>query len=140
MSDQNPLNDSPFAPVACEWVRTTVLSTICCHLSVRLRSTKVCGRASHNTLFGPTAKPDINQIPFAVALMHVRPEASSAQDVQYAVEKTAIVFGWTGPTTTLRQQKRTNHRPFMIRQITSCHTCSPCLLIPQADHIDPLST
>ncbi|BCI66575.1 hypothetical protein AAJCM20276_11990 [Acetobacter aceti] len=31
-----------------------------------------------HTLFGPTAKPDINRAPFAVAFMHVPPGASSA--------------------------------------------------------------
>ncbi|GBQ90794.1 hypothetical protein AA0535_2133 [Asaia krungthepensis NRIC 0535] len=73
-----------------------------------------------HTLFSPTPKPDINRVPFAVALMHVAPGTACAQNIQHAIEKQALVSSWTGPTSALRWQKQTNQQPFMIRQIASC--------------------
>ncbi|MFT8895346.1 MAG: hypothetical protein ABF968_00105 [Acetobacter sp.] len=79
-------------------------------------------------LFSPTPEPDIDRFPLAVAFMHVPSGATRSQNMQHTSEKLAIVFRWTCPASTLRRQKRTNHRPFLIRQIASCLACSLCPL------------
>ncbi len=81
-----------------------------------------------HALSSSTAKPDIDRVPLTGALMHVPPGASRTQDMQHTIEKLAIVSGWTGPTSALRRQKRTNYHPFLIRQIVSGHACSLCPL------------
>jgi len=70
-----------------------------------------------HTLFGPTSEPDIDRVLLAIALMHVPPGTACAQNMQHTIEKQAIVSGWSSPTSALRRQKRTNYRPFPIRQI-----------------------
>ncbi|GLQ58260.1 hypothetical protein GCM10010937_00600 [Gluconobacter japonicus] len=75
-------------------------------------------------LLSPTPESDIDRVPFAVALMHVPPRTACAQNMQHTIEKQAIVSSWSSPTSALRRQKRTNHRPFLIRQIASCHARS----------------
>ncbi|MDR6184094.1 hypothetical protein QE368_003006 [Asaia bogorensis NBRC 16594] len=94
-----------------------------------------------HALFSPTPEPDIHRVPLAVALMHIPPGAPSAQDMQHAIEKPAVVSGWSSPTPALRRQKRTNPRPFLIRQIASCHPCSLNLLFrrQEVNQISPRS-
>ncbi|MBS1073254.1 hypothetical protein JK222_16470 [Gluconobacter cerinus] len=35
--------------------------------------------------------------------------------MQHAIEKQAVVSNWSSPASSLKRQKRTSHRPFMIR-------------------------
>lgn len=81
-----------------------------------------------DTLFSPTQKPDMNRVPFSVALMHVAPRTACAQNMQHAIEKQEVISSWTGPTSTFRRRERANDCPSSIRQIASCHECPPCAL------------
>ena len=71
-----------------------------------------------NALFCPALESDIDGVPLTIAFMHVAPRATNAQDIQHAVQKTAIVLGWTGLSSTLSRQKRFNDLPFGICQVS----------------------
>ena len=85
-----------------------------------------------DTLFSPTPEPNIDRVPLAVAFMHVPLGTACAQNMQYAIEKQAVVSGWSSPTSARRRQKWTNHRPFMIPSARLVPCLFSLLLIPQA--------
>ncbi|RFP03133.1 hypothetical protein BGC31_02430 [Komagataeibacter xylinus] len=76
-------------------------------------------QAIPHALFSPTVKPDIDGVPLAVALMHVPPRATDAQDIKHSVEKQTIISCWPGPAATFRRQQIANNRPFSVRQVAT---------------------
>lgn len=115
MIDRNSLNEPPFC--AC-WLWVGADHGTVDHMPPVVTQPQIHQglqqRVPH-ALFSPTAKPDIDRILLAITLMHVTPRTTDAQNIQHTVEKTAIVSGLTGPTSALRRQEQTNHRPFPIR-------------------------
>ena len=76
-----------------------------------------------DALLGPAPEPNIDRVPLAIAFMHVPPRAAYPQNMQHAVEKEAIVTGWSCPSAALGRQKSADHRPLFIRQIAPKHRC-----------------
>ena len=72
-----------------------------------------------NALFCPAPEADIDGVPFAISLMHVTPRTTDPQNVQYPIQKTAVVLGWTGLSPAFSRQKRVNDPPLRIGYIST---------------------
>lgn len=57
--------------------------------------------------------------------MHVPPGAADPQNVQHTVEKTPVVASGSRPSAPLRRQQRADQLPFLVRQVSAAHDCSP---------------
>ncbi|ANQ41948.1 hypothetical protein BAR24_11070 [Gluconobacter oxydans] len=64
-----------------------------------------------DTLLGPTAKPDIDRVPPAIALMYVPPQTIDAQDMQHAIEKQAVVLRLVEPNVRTQAAKADQSSP-----------------------------
>jgi hypothetical protein len=64
----------------------------------------------------PSSVTAENAVPFAVFVRQVPPLRSRARHPHHAFEIAPIVLRWAAAATSFSRQKRTDHRPFLVRQ------------------------
>jgi hypothetical protein len=66
--------------------------------------------------FDPASISAEDAVPFAVFIWQVSPLRSRARHPHHAFEIAPIVLGWAASASLLSGKKRTDHRPFIVRQ------------------------